>query len=46
VSLLVSKGLILETRRKGVPIYYGLNPQRRQVIARLLSGLEGRSMRE
>jgi hypothetical protein len=46
VSLLVSRGLLLETRRGGIPPYYGLNPQRRQVIARLLSGLEGRSMRE
>ena len=28
VSLLVSRGLILETRREGVSPYYGLNPEK------------------
>ena len=39
VSLLLSRGVILETRREGVPPYYGLNPQRRKVISRILSNL-------
>jgi hypothetical protein len=36
LTLLASKGLILETRREGVPIYYRLNPKRRDAIARIL----------
>lgn len=38
VALLVSKGIILETRREGVPTYYRLNPKQRDVIARVLRG--------
>ena len=46
VALLVSKGIILETRREGMSPYYGLNPQRRQMISSILSGLEGRLPRQ
>jgi len=46
VALLVSKGIVLETRRDGIPSYYCLNPQRRKLISRILSGLEGRLTRE
>ena len=38
VALLVSKGLLLETRREGIPLYYQLNPKQRDVIARILRG--------
>jgi DNA-binding transcriptional ArsR family regulator len=38
LTLLASKGLILETRREGVPTYYRLNPKRRDAIARILRG--------
>jgi DNA-binding transcriptional ArsR family regulator len=38
VSLLLSQGLILETRRKGVSPYYRLNPQQGAAIAKLLKG--------
>lgn len=36
VALLVSRGLVLETQRQGVPPYYGLNPQKQGEISRLL----------
>ncbi len=36
VSLLVSRGLILETRRDGIPSYYGLDPKQRDAITRIL----------
>ena len=38
VSLLVSTGFILETRRGGIPPYYCLNPRQREAIARILHG--------
>jgi hypothetical protein len=45
VALLVSKGILLETRYEGAPSYYGLNPLRRKMISRIFSGLESNSMR-
>ncbi len=36
VSLLLSQGLILETRRPGVPPYYRLNLQQRKGIIKFL----------
>ena len=38
VSLLVSRGFILETRREGVPTYYKLNPEKRKDLSILLEG--------
>jgi hypothetical protein len=38
VSLLLSQGLILETRRPGVPPYYQRNPQQREAIAKIPKG--------
>lgn len=38
VSILLSQGLILETRRKGLPPYYQLNHQKREAIATFLKG--------
>jgi len=38
VSLLLSRDLIFETRRQGVPPYYQRNPQQRAAIARILKG--------
>ena len=46
VATLLSERLILETRRQGLPPYYGANPQRRKVISRILSRLEGHLPRE
>jgi hypothetical protein len=42
LTLLASKGIILETRRDGISSYYCLNPQRRKMISRILNGVEGR----
>jgi hypothetical protein len=38
VVWLCSQGLILETRRKGVPPYYQRNSQQRKAIAKILKG--------
>jgi hypothetical protein len=38
VSLLLSQGLILETRRPGVPPYYQRNSQQCKAISKLLKG--------
>jgi hypothetical protein len=38
VALLLSQGLILETRRPGVPPFYQLNPQQRAAISKILKG--------
>jgi hypothetical protein len=38
LALLCSHGLLLETRRPGVPPYYQLNPQQRKAIVKLLDG--------
>ena len=46
VATLLSERLILETRRQGLPPYYGANPQWRKAISRILSRLEGRLPRE
>jgi hypothetical protein len=46
VALLVSKGIILETRRDGIPSYYCLNPQRRMMVSRIVSGLEAHLTRQ
>jgi DNA-binding transcriptional ArsR family regulator len=39
VSLLVSRGLIIATQRKGTRPYYRLNPKRRRAAFRLLREL-------
>jgi len=36
VSLLLSQGFLLESRREGLPAYYGLNPQERDAISKFL----------
>jgi hypothetical protein len=36
VALLLSRDLVLETRRPGMPPYYELNPSRREVIAKMI----------
>jgi hypothetical protein len=38
VSWLCSRGLLLETRRPGVPPYYRLNPQQREATSKILRG--------
>ena len=38
VSLLLSQGFILETRRQGLQPYYGLNPQKQEEIFKFLHG--------
>lgn len=38
LDLLLSRRLILETRRPGQPGYYRLNPDRRDTIAEILAG--------
>ena len=38
LSLLVSGGLILETRREGIPAYYRFNPEKRKGMTVLLEG--------
>ena len=38
VALLASKGLILETRREGVPTYYRLNRTKKGETSRILKG--------
>jgi hypothetical protein len=38
VSFLLSKNLIIQTRRKGLPVYYGLNPWKRKEISEILQG--------
>ncbi len=38
LSLLLSKGLLLETRRKGLPPFYRLNPRHRAAISKILKG--------
>ena len=38
VSWLCSQGLILETRRKGVPPYYQRNSQQRAAISKIFRG--------
>jgi hypothetical protein len=38
LALLVSEGIILETRRDGIPLYYRLNPAKRKDISRILDG--------
>ena len=38
VSWLLAHDFLLETRRRGVPPYYWLNPQRRAEIAIMLKG--------
>jgi len=37
ISLLLSKDLIVETRREGLPPYYGVHQQKEDVIRRVLS---------
>lgn len=37
VSLLLSQGLILETRRRGLPPYYRLNPEQNETISETLN---------
>src|SRR5260370_1358951 len=37
VSFLLSKGLVLETRREGMPPYYKLNHQKQEEISTILS---------
>ena len=39
VSLLVARGLIVQTRRKGAPPYYELAPRRRAAALRILREL-------
>ena len=38
ISYLLSKNLILATRRKGLPVYYGRNPRKRKHISNILKG--------
>jgi hypothetical protein len=38
VAALCAEGLILETRRPGLPPFYGLNPRRRATVAQRLGG--------
>jgi hypothetical protein len=39
VAWLLAGGFLVETRRPGVPAFYGLNHQQRETIAKLLKGL-------
>jgi DNA-binding transcriptional ArsR family regulator len=39
VSLLIARGLIVQTRRKGAPPYYELAPRRRAAALRILREL-------
>jgi len=39
VSLLVARGLVVQTRRKGAPPYYELAPRRRAAALRILREL-------
>lgn len=36
VALLISRDLVVETRRPGMPPYYEINPSRREVIAEMI----------
>ena len=38
ISLLRSKDILIETRRKGLPPYYHLNEARREEVSRMLEG--------
>lgn len=40
ISLLVSKGLVVERRREGLPPYYWLNRAKQEEISRILNGTE------